>query len=118
MNISRRTFNKWAGLGAAATAMPILLGAEPDADSQKLKIAVIGVGGRGKAHIKALSSQHFVAFCDVDDEHAAETYKEYPKVPRFKDYRVMFDKMGKEFEAVSIATPDHIHYPIVLCHHV
>ncbi|PXA03963.1 oxidoreductase [Coraliomargarita sinensis] len=114
MNISRRTFSKWAGLGAAATAMPSWLGALPDADSQKLKIAVIGVGGRGKAHIKGLASQHFVAFCDVDDASAAETYKEYPNVPRFKDYRVMFDKMGKEIEAVSIATPDHMHYPIVL----
>lgn len=115
MNISRRTFTKWAGLGAAATTtMPLWLSAEQDADSQKLKIAVIGVGGRGKAHIRELSSQHFVAFCDVDDVSAAETYKEYPNVPRFRDYRVMFDKMGKEIEAVSIATPDHMHYPIVL----
>ncbi|MFU8847938.1 MAG: Gfo/Idh/MocA family oxidoreductase [Opitutales bacterium] len=114
MNISRRTFSKWAGLGAAASAMPGWLSAAVDADSQKLKIAVIGVGGRGKAHINSLKSQHFVAFCDVDDERAAETYKEFPNVPRFKDYRVMFDKMGKEIEAVSIATPDHMHYPIVL----
>jgi predicted dehydrogenase len=94
--------------------MPIWLGADPDADSQKLKIALIGAGGRGKAHVKGLESQHFVAFCDVDEERAAETYKAYPKVPRFKDYRVMFDRMGKEIEAVSIATPDHMHYPIVL----
>lgn len=114
MNISRRTFSKLAGLGAAASVMPNWLGAMHDADSQKLKIALIGVGGRGKAHIKGLESQHFVAFCDVDEERAAETYKEYPKVPRFKDYRVMFDKMGKEIDAVSIATPDHMHYPIVL----
>lgn len=115
MDISRRTFSKWAGLGAAAsTAMPSWLGAMADADSQKLKIALIGAGGRGRAHMKGLESQHFVAFCDVDEERAAETYKKYPNVPRFKDYRVMFDKMGKEIEAVSIATPDHMHYPIVL----
>ena len=109
MNISRRTFSKLAGFGAAASAMPGWLGAAPDADSQKLKIALIGVGGRGRAHVKGFESQHFVAFCDVDDERAAETYQEYPNVPRFKDYRVMFDKMGKEIDAVSIATPDHMH---------
>ena len=65
MIITRRSFTKMAGLGADATAMPIWLGADPDADSQKLKIALIGAGGRGKAHVKGLESQHFVAFCDV-----------------------------------------------------
>lgn len=114
MNISRRTFSKTIGAGTAAAFIPGWLGAQTDVDSQKLKVALIGVGGRGKQHVKELSSQHFVAFCDVDDEQAAETYAEYPDVPRFKDYRVMFDKMGKEFDAVSIATPDHMHYPMVM----
>lgn len=60
-----------------------------------------------------------MAFCDVNEgntakpygsyESAIQTYKEYPDVPRFKDYRLMFNKMGKEIEAVSIATPDHMH---------
>jgi len=115
MNITRRNFSKTVGAGTAAAFLPGWLGAQtPDADSQKLKVALIGVGGRGKEHVKALSSQHFVAFCDVDDERASETYTAYPDVPRFKDYRVMFDKMGKEFDAVSIATPDHMHYPMVM----
>jgi len=115
MKISRRTFSKTVGVGAAGVFLPGWMeGATDSVDSQKLKIAMIGVGGRGKEHIKRLSSEQFVAFCDVDDERAAETYKEYPDVPRFKDYRVMFDKMGKEIEAVSIAVPDHMHYPMVM----
>jgi predicted dehydrogenase len=112
--ITRRTFAQWAGAGAAAAALPTWLNAEPDADAQKVKIAFIGAGGRAKAHIKEFGSQHFVAFCDVDEDRAANTYKEFPDVPRFKDYRKMFDKMGKEFEAVTIAVPDHMHYPIVM----
>jgi predicted dehydrogenase len=50
----------------------------------------------------------------VDEKRAANSYKKYPKEPRFKDFRVMFDKMGDQFDAVSIAVPDHMHYPIAL----
>ncbi len=114
MKVSRRTFSKQVGAGLAVAMLPNWMRASDEVDSQKVRIAQIGVGGRGKAHVKALSSQHFVAFCDVDDERAAETYAEYPDVPRFKDFRVMFDKMGKDFDAVSICTPDHMHYPMVM----
>ena len=43
---------------------------------------------------------------------AAKTYKEFPTVPRFRDFRVMLDKMDKQIDAVTVATPDHMHYPI------
>ena len=29
---------------------------------------------------------------------------------KFKDYRVMFDQMHKEIDAVIISTPDHTHF--------
>ncbi len=83
--------------------------------SGQLRVAVIGCGGRGYSVIAALKhvpEVRFVAFCDVDDVRAAKAYKEYPAVPRFRDYRVMFDKMGKDIDAVTVATPDHMHYPI------
>jgi len=35
-------------------------------------------------------------------------------VPHFRDYRVMFDKMGREIDAVTISTPDHMHFPIAM----
>jgi hypothetical protein len=31
--------------------------------------------------------------------------------PLFEDYRVMFDKMGKDIDGVCVATPDHTHAP-------
>lgn len=114
MEISRRSFiQKGASLGLASIVAPSFTRAQ-NMRGQKLRVAVIGVGGRGNAHIRGLKNQEFVAFCDVDDKRAAKAFKEHPNVPRFKDYRVMFDKMGSQFEAVSIAVPDHMHYSIAM----
>ena len=35
-------------------------------------------------------------------------------MPRFKDFRVMLDKLHKEIDAVAISTPDHTHFPIAM----
>ena len=41
-------------------------------------------------------------------------YQKYPNVPRFKDFRVMLDKMEKQIDAVVISTPDHTHFVATL----
>ena len=55
-----------------------------------------------------------VALCDVDmgAKHTQKVIGMYPKAKQFRDFRQMFDKAGKEFDAVAIATPDHSHFPI------
>ncbi len=50
-----------------------------------------------------------MALCDVDDNYAAKKFAQYPKAKRFKDFRVMLEKMDKEIDAVVIGTPDHAH---------
>jgi hypothetical protein len=35
-------------------------------------------------------------------------------VPRFRDVRALFDKMGAQFDAVVISTPDHSHLPLAV----
>ncbi len=35
-------------------------------------------------------------------------------MPRFQDFRVMFDKMGKQIDAVSVGVPDFAHFPITM----
>jgi predicted dehydrogenase len=78
--------------------------------SDKLNVAFIGCGGRGESHIEALDGKNtLAAFCDVDDARAKDVFKKHEKVPRFKDYRQMLDKLGKSIDAVAIATPDHTH---------
>lgn len=42
--------------------------------------------------------------CDVNQQRAAASFKRFPDVPKFEDYRVMLDKMAKQIDAVSGGT--------------
>ena len=53
---------------------------------------------------------NIVALCDVDDRNAADAFNAHPKARRFRDFREMLDKMGKEIDAVVVSTPDHSHF--------
>jgi len=53
--------------------------------NEKLGLAFIGVGGRGHIKTAVELKQNVVAFCDVDDRRAAESYDRCPKAKRFKD---------------------------------
>ncbi|MDC0316340.1 Gfo/Idh/MocA family oxidoreductase [Verrucomicrobia bacterium] len=74
-------------------------------------VAAIGAGGKGRADIAGVSNAgaDIVALCDVDDNRAANTFSAYSKAKRFKDYRLMLEKMGKSIDACIISAPDHIH---------
>ncbi|HXQ80590.1 MAG TPA: Gfo/Idh/MocA family oxidoreductase [Opitutaceae bacterium] len=117
-DMNRRTFLRTASLATAAAALPNILrsqGAGGQPASNKLNIACCGVGGRGYGGaVQALKGENLVAFCDVDDERAAKAYGEFPGVPRFRDFRVMLDKMDKRIDAVTVAVPDHMHFPIAM----
>jgi len=112
-SVSRRSFLKTTTLASAATvAFPAILRAQ--SPNSRLNVACIGVGGRGRAAVDGVKDENLVAFCDVDDARAAKTYEDFPNVPRFRDYREMFDKLGKTIDAVTISTPDHMHFPPAL----
>jgi predicted dehydrogenase len=113
---SRRSFLKGASLAAGALSFPSLLRSQNGGGSpgQKLNIACVGVGGRGRSAVDGLKDENLVAFCDVDDARAAGTYRDYPSVPHFRDYRQMLDKLGNQIDAVAISTPDHMHFPIAV----
>jgi predicted dehydrogenase len=82
--------------------------------NSKLNVACVGVGGRGAAAVNAMKGENLVAFCDVDDARAARTFTQYPDVPRFRDFRRMLDQLGKSIDAVTVSTPDHMHFPIAM----
>ena len=82
--------------------------------SEKLQIALIGVGGMGAWAVGATEGETHVAYCDVDDARAADTYEKYPNVKRYKDFRVMLEKEDANIDAVAISTPDHIHAPAAM----
>lgn len=78
----------------------------------KVRCAVIGVGGRGSAHVNAAAKLgEIVALCDIDAERRAKALVEHPRAAVFMDYRRMLDGMHKEIDAVFVATPDHTHAP-------
>jgi predicted dehydrogenase len=59
-----------------------------------------------------MAAENLVAFCDVDEARAGKTFADHPGVPRFRDFRQMFDRLGNQIDAVTVSTPDHMHYPI------
>src|SRR5512142_368318 len=112
--ISRRRFLAGTGAGLALfqlAPLGVVRAAEGGSPNEKLNIAGIGIGSQGGADVDAVAGegQNIVALCDVDDKYAAKKFQQYPKATRFKDYRVMLDKMGKGIDAVIIGTPDHTH---------
>ncbi|MCG8581881.1 MAG: Gfo/Idh/MocA family oxidoreductase [Bacteroidales bacterium] len=75
----------------------------------KLNIAGVGVGGRGFGVLKAMESENIVALCDVDWKYAKGCFEYFPKAKRYWDWRKMLDEMGKDIDAVVVATADHTH---------
>ena len=48
--------------------------------NDKLNIAVVGIGGQGRANLNNVANlkQNIVALCDVDDKKAGDAYKRFP----------------------------------------
>ncbi|WP_316804981.1 Gfo/Idh/MocA family oxidoreductase [Pedobacter nototheniae] len=112
---NRRDFIKTSAIAAAAFMIVprhVLGGKGFLAPSDRLLVAGIGVGGKGQSDIAmfAKSGKADIAFlCDVDDRRAANSVKAFPKAKYYKDWREMLDKEHKNFDAVSVSTPDHNH---------
>src|SRR5690554_5298372 len=117
LKLNRRTFIKNSGVVAAGlTIIPshVLGGLGYQAPSDKLNIAGIGVGNMGGRNIDRVSSENIVALCDVDWNYAKNVFNKYPKAKKYFDFREMYDEMGKDIDAVIIATPDHTHALIAI----
>lgn len=120
-NPSRRKFLKQTALlGSAiafsdfALANTKILGA-----NERVNLACIGIGNRGAEIINELYKTgmcNIVALCDVDmgAKHTLPILEAFPNVPRFQDFRQMFDKVHGQIDAVSIGVPDFSHFPITM----
>lgn len=126
---SRRIFLKKALTLTAAAAVPTILTrtvsgsvvpfSKPVSAGERVNLACCGIGNRGGEIIRELYNTglcNIVALCDVDmgAPHTEKVMKMFPDVPRFQDFRVMFDKMGDQFEAITAGVPDFSHFPITM----
>jgi predicted dehydrogenase len=118
--MDRRRFLKSSAAYGALTVLPsyIALGNQSSsglAPSEKVNLAVIGIGNQGGRDLRTLfASGHcnVVALCDIDLQgaHTQKSLEAHPKAATFSDFRVLFDKMANQIDAVLIATPDHSHF--------
>ena len=123
--LTRRDFFKKSAVVAGAAAglslvhAPTILAAGP-APSGKVRVAVIGCGGQGGGtHLPNAAREQLVAVCDVSDSNISKNLEALAKkvpeanlgsVKKYYDYRKMFDEMGKDIDAISVATPNHHHF--------
>ena len=81
--------------------------------NDKLHVASIGIGGMGNGDLNSIAGQgaEIVALCDPHRgrDEIQKNRKKFSKAKFYTDFRVMFDQMEKDIDAVSISTPDHTH---------
>lgn len=127
---SRRNFLRTAATGAVLAAVtpsafakdpvkkPVIIPAGAKGANDRIRVAVLGVNGRGKTHIEEVmglnekSNVELAYLCDPDmnvlQERAADFEKKYGrKVAIEQDFRRIYD--DKTVDAVTLATPNHWH---------
>ncbi len=112
-NITRRSFIGTTGAVAAGlTILPssVISGLGKRAPSDKLNIAVVGIGGMGNHNLNSVKlTENIVALCDVDWAYSKPVFDANPDAKKYWDWRKMYDEMGKSIDAVIVATADHTH---------
>ena len=97
-NSSRRNFIKGTGLATAGIMIVprhVLGGQGFVPPSDKLNIAGIGVGGKGRSDIASFAKSpnvNIVGLCDVDDRQAVKSRESFPKAKYYNDFREMLAK--------------------------
>ena len=107
--MDRRSFllSSAVALGARSTVI-----ASPN---DTVRVACVGIGGRGRDHISGYSNLpnvEIAAICDIDDSHIAKGLSQLEtlgknKPATYKDIRKLLE--DKTIDAVSLATPNHHH---------
>src|SRR3954466_4130368 len=103
------------GIGAAVACSLLPRGARADVNSQ-IRMAVIGFNDRGKSHIAGFKDQ-LVALCDCDSRVLGQAAEDFDKtngrkLDKVADFRRLLDR--KDIDAISIATPNHLHSYIAI----
>jgi len=111
---TRRAFLKTATLATATAVLGARSWGQVAGANGDVRVAVVGLNGRGKNHItslRAVKGVRIAAICDVDtavlDKVAAELAKDGLTPEKFTDVRVLLASPG--IDAITVATPNHWH---------
>jgi len=116
--VTRRGFIRTAAVGVGGVTALNVCGQNVPASKKPLRVALIGCGGRGTTLLPEFCKERVVALVDPDRRQIAGALKkihgvspdaELGAIRSFSDYRKLFDEMGKELDAVVIASPNHQH---------
>jgi predicted dehydrogenase len=119
-SINRREFMRYSVLTTLGLQFLPFSGLKA-ASSDRVRVAHIGLGGMGLAHMNwfaNLPDAEVVALCDVDANRAQEALvllkKIHPdtKAQVYTDFRKVLEM--QDVDAVTIATPDHWHAQITI----
>jgi hypothetical protein len=114
--LNRRQFLYYSALATAGVG--VLAGCTPAkpkpkarvvASGEKLRIAAVGAGGKGRSDIAHCGKEEIVALCDADENMAAEARKRFPNARFYFDWREMLEKEQNNIDAITVSTPDHLH---------
>jgi hypothetical protein len=112
--LSRRQFLKTSALAAGTIAFSARSWAQVVGANSDVRVAVLGLNGRGKNHVASLSAipgVRLVALCDPDSDVLEQAKRlagiDAGNVKTYTDLRKLFD--SSDIDAVTIATPNHWH---------
>lgn len=77
----------------------------------KIRVAMIGCGGNGRAHVASLlkiPNVEVVALADTNEQSLAAARSLAPAARAYADYRKLLDEV--DLDAVEISTPHTLHY--------
>lgn len=84
---------------------------EPRSANEKLKLAVIGVAGRGGENLNGVAGEDIAVLCDIDSQRLDQAAQRFPSARRVADYREVLELPG--LDGIVCSTPDHTHAVIV-----
>jgi predicted dehydrogenase len=110
-HLSRRTFLKTSSLAAAGIVLSARSWGQVVGSNSDIRVAVVGLNGRGKSHLKSLSELKGVrlaALCDVDTAVLEKTAQSVPGgVKTYTNIRELL--ASPDIDAITVATPNHWH---------